>query len=278
MPSIRRMLSGGRWLFSIAPILLLTALSACGLSEATPAATAITSPTVTTAVTATPARQVQSASTPKASAPDSYANARQAMVEQQIRARDVSSKAVLAAMANVRRHEFVPKEYLAQAYNDHPLPIGFGQTISQPYIVALMTELIDIQPGERVLEIGTGSGYQAAVLAELTDEVYTIEIIPELAARAQETFDRLGYGQIVAKQADGYWGWEEYAPFEAIIVTAAPDHVPHPLVKQLADGGKMVIPIGPPGGYQSLWVLERQGDQILRRNWGGVRFVPFTRE
>jgi protein-L-isoaspartate(D-aspartate) O-methyltransferase len=140
-----------------------------------------------------------------------------------------------------------------------------------------MTELVDLQPGERVLEIGTGSGYQAAILAEVTDEVYTIEIIPELAARAAQTFEQLGYNQIVAKQADGYWGWEEHGPFDAILVTAAPDHVPQPLVQQLADGGKMVIPIGPPGGYQSLWLFERQGDQVIRHNWGGVSFVPFTR-
>jgi len=199
------------------------------------------------------------------------------MVRYQIEDRGVANPAVLAAMAAVPRHEFVPAEFQSQAYNDHPLPIGYGQTISQPYIVALMTELIEVQPGQRVLEIGTGSGYQAAVLAEITGQVYTIEIIPELAQQAQQTFDRLGYDAIEAKQGDGYWGWPDDAPFDAIIVTAAPDHVPQPLVNQLADGGKMVIPIGPPGGYQSLWVLERNGDQILRRNWGGVRFVPFTR-
>ena len=216
--------------------------------------------------------------TPTVTPTDPFAELRRAMVKYQIQARDVSNEAVLAAMDSVPRHKFVPEEYQSQAYNDHPLPIGFGQTISQPFIVALMTELIDIQPDERVLEIGTGSGYQAAVLAEITDEVYTIEIIPELATRAQQTFKALGYDHIRARQADGYWGWEEYAPFEAIIVTAAPDHVPQPLVKQLADGGKMVIPIGPPGGYQSLWVLEREGDKILRRNWGGVRFVPLTRQ
>ena len=199
------------------------------------------------------------------------------MVERQIRARGVTDEAVLAAMLAVPRHEFVLPEHLEQAYADHPLPIGYGQTISQPYIVVLMSELIDLQPGERVLEIGTGSGYQAAIVAELTDQVYSIEIIPELASRARETLDRLGYSQVHTKQADGYWGWEEYAPFDAIIVTAAPDHVPQPLVNQLADGGKMVIPIGPPGGYQSLWVLERQGEEILRTNWGGVLFVPLTR-
>jgi protein-L-isoaspartate(D-aspartate) O-methyltransferase len=181
-------------------------------------------------------------------------------------------------MAAVPRHEFVPADQVEQAYNDHPLPIGHGQTISQPYIVALMTELIDLQPGERVLEIGTGSGYQAAILAQLTDQVYTIEIIPALAEQAQATFERLGYDEITAKQGDGYWGWEEHAPFEAIVVTAAPDHIPQPLVNQLADGGKMVIPVGPPGGYQSLWVVERQGEEIQRRNWGGVIFVPLTRE
>lgn len=199
------------------------------------------------------------------------------MVEEQLRGRDITDEAVLAAMLKVHRHEFVTSDFLSEAYNDYPLPIGHGQTISQPYIVALMSELIDLQPGEKVLEIGTGSGYQAVILAELTDSVYTIEIIPALTQRAQEMFERLGYNQIEAKQADGYWGWEEHAPFDAIIVTAAPDHVPQPLVKQLADGGKMVIPIGPPGGYQSLWVLERKGDEFLRYNWGGVRFVPLTR-
>ncbi|MBI1879057.1 MAG: protein-L-isoaspartate(D-aspartate) O-methyltransferase [Chloroflexi bacterium] len=212
------------------------------------------------------------------SAADPYSAARREMVEQQLRGRDITNEAVLAAMTRVPRHEFVPTDYLSEAYGDYPLPIGFGQTISQPYIVAVMTELVDLQPGERVLEIGSGSGYQAAILAELTGEVYPIEIIPELADRAIQTFAKLGYHQIVAKQGDGYWGWEEYSPFDAIIVTAAPDHVPQPLVNQLADGGKMVIPIGPPGGYQSLWLLERKGDEVLRTNWGGVRFVSFTRE
>jgi protein-L-isoaspartate(D-aspartate) O-methyltransferase len=210
-------------------------------------------------------------------AADPYVEARQRMVQHQLRGRDITNEAVLAAMAQVPRHEFVPTDYLSEAYGDYPLPIGYGQTISQPYIVAVMTELVDIQPGEKVLEIGAGSGYQAAILAQLTDQVYTIEIIPELAQTAQDTFSRLGYTQIVAKQADGYGGWEDYAPFDAILVTAAPDHVPQPLVNQLADGGKMVIPIGPPGGYQSLWLLERQGDEVTRTNWGGVRFVPLTR-
>lgn len=257
---------------TILTLILSLGLFGCGASELPP------TPTTTLATATTRLGEPSPTDTPIAAAPgDPYASTRRAMVEYQIRGRDVVDQAVVAAMTNVPRHEFVPADYIAQAYEDHPVPIGYGQTISQPYIVALMTALIDIQPGERVLEIGTGSGYQAAILAEITDKVYTIEIIPELANRASRTFDRLGYNQIVAKQADGYWGWEEYAPFDAIIVTAAPDHVPQPLVKQLADGGRMVIPIGPPGGYQSLWVLERKGDQILRRNWGGVRFVPFTR-
>ena len=249
---------------------------ACAAAESPePAAAPATTVIITNAVAAADAAQAELAPSPTPSNP--YAAPREAMVKFQIQARNVSDPAVLAAMRRVPRHEFVPADVREMAYNDHPLPIGYGQTISQPYIVALMTELIDLQPGERVLEIGTGSGYQAAILAELTDQVYTIEIVPELAERAQAIFKRLGYDQITAKQGDGYWGWEEYAPFEAIIVTAAPDHVPQPLVKQLADGGKMVIPIGPPGGYQSLWVLERRGEEVLRYNWGGVRFVPLTR-
>ena len=252
--------------------MILLLLVQIGLSACRPRAgvLATTTPTAPVATNLTPV-------SPAASTPDPYLRQRERMVEEQIRARGVSDEAVLTAMAQTPRHEFVLPEYLAQAYEDHPLPIGYGQTISQPYIVALMTELIALEPGERVLEIGAGSGYQAAILAAITDQVYTIEIIPELAERAQQTFARLGYDQIMAAQADGYWGWAEYAPFEAIIVTAAPDHVPQPLVNQLADGGKMVIPIGPPGGYQSLWVLERQGDEIKRYNWGGVRFVPLTR-
>lgn len=248
----------------LAPVLVIV-LSLAGCSPA-PAPAGVSTPV---------ASPIPAQASPPAS--ESYAAARQAMVEYQIERRDVSDEAVLAAMQTVPRHEFVPADYRDQAYEDHPLPIGHGQTISQPYIVALMTELADVQPGERVLEIGTGSGYQAAVLAQMTDQVYSIEIIPELAERAVETLDRLGYDQVQVKQADGYYGWEEHAPFEAILVTAAPDHVPQPLVNQLADGGRMIIPVGPPGGYQSLWLLERNGDEVVRYNWGGVRFVPFTR-
>jgi len=210
--------------------------------------------------------------------PESYRQARRRMVDDQIRARGVSDEAVLDAMLTVPRHEFVPEEFLEQAYADHPLPIGYGQTISQPYIVALMTELLEIEPGDKVLEIGTGSGYQAAILAQLTDQVYSVEIIEELATQAETRLQRLGYTQVHVLNADGYYGWEEYAPFDAIIVTCAPDHVPQPLVKQLKDGGRMVIPVGPPGGYQSLWLIVRQGEDVKMTNEGGVAFVPLTGE
>jgi len=181
-------------------------------------------------------------------------------------------------METVPRHRFVLPQFLGQAYADHPLPIGYGQTISQPYIVALMTDLLDLEPGERVLEIGTGSGYQAAVLAELVDEVYSVEIIPELAESAAQRLKELGYDNVRTKQGDGYYGWGEYAPFDAIIVTCAPDHVPQPLVNQLAEDGRLVIPIGPPGGYQTLWQYVKEKDGLKAYNLGGVRFVPLLRE
>jgi protein-L-isoaspartate(D-aspartate) O-methyltransferase len=191
----------------------------------------------------------------------------------------VSDPSVIAAMRNVPRHAFVPSNYLDQAYNDYPLPIGYGQTISQPSLVGMMTNMLGLEEGDRVLEIGTGSGYQAAILREITDEVYTIEIIPELAGTARRIFDELGYADIHTLRADGYYGWWEYAPFDAIIVTAAPDHLPSPLVAQLnPDGGRMVIPIGPAGGYQSLWVVERQGEDVDMQRVLDVAFVPFTRE
>jgi len=209
---------------------------------------------------------------------DPYVDVRKRMVLTQMMARGIKDRRVLAVMEKVPRHEFVPPELIGQAYADHPLPIGYGQTISQPYIVAFMTELLDIGPTERVLEIGTGSGYQAAVLVELTDDVYTMEIIPELAESAAARLKRLGYTSVRTKNADGYYGWAEYAPFDAIIVTAAPDHVPQPLISQLKDGGKLVIPVGPPGGYQSLWLITKQGEEIISRNVLGVRFVPLTGE
>ena len=209
---------------------------------------------------------------------DRFFHARQQMVWNQIRARGVSDEAVLAAMETVSRHEFVLAKYLEQAYADHPLPIGYGQTISQPFIVAWMTELLELEKDSKVLEIGTGSAYQAAVLAEITDQVYTIEIIEELEKSAEERLESQGYTQVKVKHADGYFGWEEHAPYDAIIVTCAPDHIPQPLVQQLKDGGRMVLPVGPPGGYQSLWLITKQDDQVLSRNLGGVSFVPLTGE
>jgi len=206
-----------------------------------------------------------------------FTEAREKMVEEQIRQRGISDSRVLSAMTKVPRHRFVPDEQLDHAYADHPLPIGQGQTISQPYIVALMTEFLSLQPGEKVLEIGTGSGYQAAILAELTDQVYTVEIIEPLGQRAAATLKELGYN-IYTKIDDGYYGWLEYAPFDAIIVTCAPDHVPQPLREQLRDGGRLVIPIGPPGYYQTLWLIEKKGDQFLSTNLGGVIFVPLLGE
>lgn len=191
----------------------------------------------------------------------------------------VRDERVLDAMRAVPRHSFVPTGQLGQAYGDHPLPIGYGQTISQPSLVARMTELLELEPGDKVLEIGTGSGYQAAILRELTDQVYSIEIIPELSAIAQVVLDQLGYGDIHLLRADGYFGWEEFAPFDAIIVTAAPDHLPRPLVDQLnRDGGRMVIPIGPVGDVQTLWLVTRQGEDVEMERLLDVRFVPFTRE
>lgn len=207
---------------------------------------------------------------------DIYAEAREAMVTDQIEARGVSDPLVLAVMRRLPRHRFVPEEYLRQAYADHPLPIGYGQTISQPYIVALMTEALRVRPGQRVLEIGTGSGYQAAVLGEMGLEVYTVEIIPELTQQAARRLADMGYANIHVQQADGYYGWSEHAPYDAIIVTAAPDHLPQPLVQQLKEGGRLVIPIGPQGAVQTLWLFEKQGGELLATNLGAVRFVPLT--
>ncbi|HEU0088571.1 MAG TPA: protein-L-isoaspartate(D-aspartate) O-methyltransferase [Pseudonocardiaceae bacterium] len=199
------------------------------------------------------------------------------MVDTQIAAAGVRDPRVLDAMRTVPRHEFVPSEQMDRAYEDRALPIGAGQTISQPYIVALMTELLDVQPGDVVLEIGTGSGYQAAVAAELTDRVYTVEIIPELARRAAETLNRLGYTRVQTRNADGYFGWSEHAPYDGIIVTAAPDHIPVPLVQQLREGGRMVIPVGPPGSYQTLWRLTKQQGKVVSENITDVAFVPLLR-
>ena len=208
-----------------------------------------------------------------------FAERREQMVSRTIATRGVADPDVLRVMRAVPRHHFVPADYRNQAYADHPVPIGYGQTISQPYIVAWMTELLELKPGEKVLEIGTGSGYQASVLAELGYlEVYSIEIVPELAELVAIRLDTLGYGDVRLMEGDGYYGWQEYAPFDAIIVTAAPDHLPRPLVGQLKEGGRLVIPIGPPGGYQALWRFVNEPEGLKAYNLGGVAFVPFTGE
>ena len=206
---------------------------------------------------------------------DDRAAERRTMVDTQVAAREVRAARVLAAMRAVPRHEFVPAELRARAYEDSPLPIGHGQTISQPYIVAFMTEQIAPQPGHRVLEIGTGSGYQAAVLSKLVAEVFTIEIVEPLAARAAADLARLGCKNVQVRAGDGYQGWPDAAPFDAIIVTCAPEQVPEPLVRQLREGGRMVIPVGE-SGAQELWVLEKRGGKIERRAVLPVRFVPMT--
>jgi protein-L-isoaspartate(D-aspartate) O-methyltransferase len=211
-------------------------------------------------------------------ASDPWLAERENMVEEQILGRGVDDPSVLAAMETVPRHEFVPDDYLSMSYADHPLPIGYGQTISQPYIVALMTENLELSPGDRVLEIGTGSGYQAAILAELDAQVYTIEIIPELAQAAEKRLSALGYANIKVLNADGYYGWEDEAPFDAVIVTAAPDHLPQPLIQQLAEGGRLIIPIGPIGAVQTLWLFESSGGELTALNLGLVSFVPLTGE
>jgi protein-L-isoaspartate(D-aspartate) O-methyltransferase len=216
---------------------------------------------------------------PTASDTDPFAALREEMVQSGIIDWGVDDETVIAAMRAVPRHEFVPEEYRNQAYENHPLPIGLGQTISQPYIVAKMTEAIEVSPGDSVLEIGTGSGYQAAVLAEVVDQVYTVEIIGDLLDRASKTHERLGYTNISALHTDGYFGWEEHAPYEAIIVTAAPDHVPIPLIQQLEIGGRMIIPVGPVGGFQRLWLIIRISEEEVQTiDLGGVSFVPLTRE
>src|SRR5574341_1125887 len=208
---------------------------------------------------------------------DAFTQARSDLVEQDIKGAGIMNSDVLRAMRTVPRHKFVPSEYVDQSYENHPLPIGYGQTISQPYIVAWMTELLELQPGEKVLEIGTGSGYQAAILAELGYvDVYSIEIVPQLAESAATRLQDLGYTKVHVQQGDGYYGWPEYAPFDAIIVTAAPDHLPAPLAEQLAEGGRIVIPIGPPGWYQSLWKFVKEEGELKAYNLGGVAFVQFT--
>jgi protein-L-isoaspartate(D-aspartate) O-methyltransferase len=214
---------------------------------------------------------------PLALGQDSYLRERELMAERQIEARGVNDPATLRAMRAVPRHLFVPDSRRGEAYADSPLPIGYGQTISQPFIVAYMTECIEPDSTFRVLEVGTGSGYQAAVLAEIVDTVYSVEIIPELFDGARTRLSSLGYTNVVTRRADGYGGWEEAAPFDAIIVTAAADHIPPPLVQQLKDGGVMVIPVGSPFLVQSLLRVEKHGERVQTKNLMPVRFVPLTR-
>ena len=241
----------------------------------------LTACTVITTSTPTPSPTTAPTSTPLASGDEAvFAQQRERMVIETIERRGITDEDVLRAMRAVPRHLFVPEAERDYAYGDFPLPIGYGQTISQPYIVALMTDLLELKEGDKVLEIGTGSGYQAAILAEMPGvEVYTLEIVPALAESACQRLESLGYITVHCKQGDGYYGWPEHAPFDAIIVTAAPDHMPQPLADQLAEGGRMVIPIGPPGGYQTLWKFVKQPDGELQAlNMGGVAFVPFTGE
>jgi protein-L-isoaspartate(D-aspartate) O-methyltransferase len=218
----------------------------------------------------------QSSDTNSADQGSQSERARARMVEQQLRARGIKHESVLRVMGRLPRELFVPSDLRQQAYDDNPLPIGLEQTISQPYIVAFMTEALQPTPTQKVLEIGTGSGYQAAVLASIVREVYTIEIIPELSARAERTLKELGIQNVRVRTGDGYAGWPEAQPFDAIIVTAAPDHVPQPLVDQLAVGGRMVIPVGT--GIQELLVIEKTPSGVLRRSVLDVRFVPLRRK
>jgi protein-L-isoaspartate(D-aspartate) O-methyltransferase len=207
----------------------------------------------------------------------SWETARRRMVVEQLQAlgRDITNACVLKAMAEVPRHEFVPESHRALAYEDYPLPIGHSQTISQPYIVAFMTEQLDPKPTHRVLEIGTGSGYQAAVLSKLVAQVYTIEIVEPLARRATLDLARLGFSNVTVKAGDGYQGWKEHAPFDAIIVTCAPTRVPTPLVDQLKEGGRMIIPMGELFG-QTLYLMEKRGNRLEQHAVLPVRFVPMT--
>ncbi len=216
---------------------------------------------------------------PAAWADDSneFVKKRQQMVDRQIKGRGLVDQATLRAMVTVPRHLFVHEYLQRQAYMDGPLPIGHGQTISQPYIVAYMTDILQIEPHHRVLEIGTGSGYQAAVLAELTDRVYTMEIIPELADSAGKRLKKTGYGSVHVRQGDGYHGWPEAAPFDAIMVTAAAEFIPPPLLQQLAEGGRMIIPVGSPFYVQHLMLVEKKQGRITTRSLMPVLFVPFRR-
>jgi protein-L-isoaspartate(D-aspartate) O-methyltransferase len=215
--------------------------------------------------------------------PDPFATARKQMVKEQLKGRDITDSRVLEIMARIPRHLFVPKRLSSEAYEDHPLPIGEGQTISQPYIVALMTQVLAIKPGEKVLEIGTGSGYQAAVLSDLLSasrgEVYTIEIRPRLAKEASKRLMDFGYTNVRVREGDGYFGWPEAAPFDAIMITAAVNHIPPPLIKQLKPGGRLVLPLGSTTFFQTLTLItKRDAGRMDVQHLTSVMFVPMIGE
>ena len=205
-----------------------------------------------------------------------FKKARNQLVEKHIKAKGITDANVLAAMQAVTRHSFVPPDLLSVAYADRPLPIGEGQTISQPYVVALMTEILQLAKDHRVLEIGTGSGYQAAVLAQVVNTVYSIEIKEKLYHRASKTLKSLGYNNVKTRHADGYFGWPQAAPFDAVMITAAIDHIPPALLKQLKDGGRLALPLGNPFSYQNLVLVTKQGDDLIVKQITGVLFVPMT--
>ena len=209
---------------------------------------------------------------------DEYRRLRENMVARQIKERGIVDQKVLEAMGKIPRHMFVPESLKSQAYADHPLAIGEGQTISQPYIVALMTESLGLSKNHRVLEIGTGSGYQAAVLAEIADEVYSMEIKENLYRWSVEALNKTGYEKVNTRHGDGYFGWEEAAPFDAVMITASVDHIPPPLLSQLKDGGKLILPLGNPFSYQHLTLVTRQGEDYSVKQVVGVLFVPMTGE
>ena len=211
-------------------------------------------------------------------ASDPYLQKREWMVDHDIKGRGIKDKKVLEAMEKIPRHLFVDDYLKDRAYADHPLPIGEGQTISQPYVVALMTEALKLKPTDRVLEIGTGSGYQAAVLAEIVKEVHTIEIRKSLAEKADKRLKDLGYKNIKVKYADGYFGWEEFAPFDAIILTASANHIPPPLIMQLKEGGRLIIPLGSTVYYQTLTLATKKKNELYLEQMGSVAFVPMTGE